>query len=110
MQAWGAPQHEVDAVQARIALDAKQPIEEGFGVYAENWQAVMAFETLGARWLRAGFGGQRTGMDWAGVEAWIDRHIRRRDRRALSRDLTVMERAALEADRELQQNKPQGRE
>ena len=45
--------------------------------------------------------GVRTGMDWAGVESWIDRHIRRRLRRALSRDLQVMERAVLAADQEL---------
>ena len=100
MQAFGAPQHEIDALQVRIAA-AALPADEDFRVHADNWQAVMAFCQLRPRWLYAGMAGVRTGMDWAGVESWIDRHIRRRLRRALSRDLQVMERAVLAADQEL---------
>lgn len=100
MEAWGAPQDEIDQVRARLDQDAQPASEEHFGVYADNWEAVMVFRALGARWQHAGMVGQRTGFDWAGVEAWIDRHIHRRRRRALSADLLTMERAALQADSE----------
>lgn len=102
MQAWGAPQDEIDKVRAQLDAAAPPPDEEPFGVHADNWPTVMAFCTLGPRWQYAGIPGQRTGLDWAGVEAWIDRHVvRRRQRRGLSSGLQTMERAALVADREL---------
>ena len=103
MQALGASQHDID--QARTQLDQAAPAqgEATFGVYADNWATVMAFCALGPRWQYAGMAGQRTGFDWASVEAWIDRHARRRQRRALSNDLQTMERAALQADRELKE-------
>lgn len=100
MEAWGAPQDEIDQVRAQLDQAAPSAEPELFGVYAENWDAVAAFSVLRDRWHYAGMVGQRTGFDWAGVEAWIDRHIRRRRRRALSADLLTMERAALQADRE----------
>ncbi len=100
MEAWGAPQDEIDQVRAQLDEAAQPTDDEPFGVYAENWPAVMAFCTLAPRWQYAGMAGQRTGFGWADVEAWIDRHVRRRRRRALSADLQTMERAALQADRE----------
>lgn len=104
MEAWGAPQDEVDQVRAQLDQAAQPAEQEDFGVYAENWQAVMAFCVLAPRWQYAGMAAQRTGLDWAGVEAWIDRHIRRRrHRRALSADLQTMEHAVLQADRELRE-------
>lgn len=102
MEAWGAPPEEVAAVRARIDATAP-PAPEAFGVHADNWQAVQAFQALAPRWHYAGMQGQRTGFDWAGVEAWIDRHIHRRRRRALSVDLMTMELAALQADGELRE-------
>lgn len=101
MQAFGAPQEEIELVRARLEADASAaPVQEGFGVYADNWAAVVAFQALAPRWQYAGMAGQRTGLDWAGVEAWIDRHCRRRLRRALSFELQTMERAVLHADHE----------
>lgn len=102
MEALGAPQDEIDQVRARLDADAQAATqaEDTFGVHADNWPVVVAFQALVPRWLHAGLAGQRTGMDWAGVEAWIDRHCRRRQRRALSYDLQTMERAVLHADRE----------
>lgn len=100
MDAWGAPQDEIDQVRTQLDQAAQPTSDEPFGVYAENWGPVMAFCALGARWQYAAMAGQRTGLDWAGVEAWIDRHVRRRRRRSLSTDLQTMERAVLHADRE----------
>lgn len=105
MQALGAPQGDIDQVRAQLDQAAPAQAEVTFGVHADNWPAVMAFCTLAPRWHYAGMAGQRTGFDWAGVEAWIDRHVRRRKRRALSADLQTMERAALHADRELREQK-----
>lgn len=102
MEAWGAPADDISAVRARI--DAAAPPEpDPFGVHADNWETVQAFQALAPRWHYAGMLAQRTGFDWAGVEAWIDRHIRRRRRRALSVGLMTMERAVLQADCELRE-------
>lgn len=101
MQAWGAPQAEIDQVRAQLDAAAPPTDDEPFAVHADNWTTVMAFRALGGRWQYAGMAGQRTGFDWAGVEAWIDRHVRRRRRRELSNGLQVMEHAALLADAEL---------
>ncbi|KQW24673.1 hypothetical protein ASC83_10980 [Acidovorax sp. Root402] len=109
MEAWGASADDIDKVRARIDAAANAPPAEGkaFGVYAENLPVVAAFVALAPRWQHvsqalepAGLIVWRTGFDWAAVEAWIDRHCRRRKRRALSNDLQIMERAALQADRE----------
>lgn len=109
MEAMGAPQDDIDQVRARLDADAQTATqaEDTFGVHADNWPVVIAFQALAPRWQcvihavqPAGLVVWRTGFDWAGVEAWIDRHCRRRQRRALSYDLQTMERAVLHADRE----------
>lgn len=102
MEALGAPLHVIEQVRAKLDAEAKgaAPADESFGVHADNWAAVLAFQALGPRWQYAGLQGQRIGLDWGGVEAWIDRHCRRRQRRALSFDLQTMERAVLQADHE----------
>lgn len=105
MRAFGAPLEEIEQAREQIGQTATPESGPAFAVHTDNWPAVMAFCALGARWQYAGIAGQRTGLDWAGVEAWIDRHARRRQRRALSNDLQTMERAALHADRELREQK-----
>lgn len=109
MEAYGASAEQIEAVRARIdaARTAAEAEQSAFGVYAENLPVVAAFEALAPRWQYlvmdrglAGCSVHRAGFDWVAVEAWIDRHCRRRQRRALSRDLQVMERAVLAADRE----------
>lgn len=101
MQAYDAPQQDIDQVRAQLDAAAPQHTDESFAVHADCWATVTLFCTLGARWQYAGMAGQRTGLDWAGVEAWIDRHARRRQRKELSAGLHIMEHAALLADREL---------
>jgi hypothetical protein len=96
MQALGAPADQI--AQARAQLPAHAPA--AFEVHPDNWAVVLAFCALAPRWQHASMAGQRTGLDWAGVEAWIDRHIRRRQRRTLSAALQTMERAVLHADAE----------
>lgn len=98
MQRMGAPPDAVARAQA--LAEAAPPEEEAFGVYAENLPSVNAFTDLRTQWRHAGMHGQRMGLDYAGVSAWLDLFIRPRRRRALMADLMVMESAVLKADQE----------
>lgn len=101
MQAWHAPPEDIERMRTRIEAAATAPDEEAaFGVYAENLPIVHAFQAVRTQWQYAGMAGQRMGLNYHGVEAWIDRHIPRRRRRALSSYLQVMEHAVLQADHE----------
>lgn len=105
MQAFDAPQEEIAQVRARIAereRAAPSP-DECFGVYAENWPAVSAFLALRTQWVHAGMDGQRTGLNYASVCAWLAQHARRRRRRPLMQGIQTMEHAVLVADYERKQ-------
>ena len=102
MEAFGATAQELDA--AREAAQGTEEASPSFGIYAENVPTVQAFLALTGTWQYAGMHGQRTGMDWKSVEAWIDRHIRRRRRRkGISSGVMVMQHAVLQADAETRQ-------
>lgn len=99
MRAYGAPPEAIASAQA-LAEAAPVPVQEGFGVYADNLAAVNSFAALRTQWQYAGQAGQRMGLNYAGVSAWIDRFIRPRHRRALMADLQLMESAVLLLDQE----------
>jgi len=111
MEAYGASAADIDKVRARIdsATTAAPTQGEAFGVYAENLPVVAAFEALRTQWQYAGMAGQRMGFCYAGVNAWLDRFVHRRKRRAVMQGLQFMERAVLVADQE-QRDKQQQRE
>lgn len=105
MQAFGAPQEEIDQVRARIAERerAAPSADECFPVYADNLPTVSAFLALRTQWVHAGMDGQRTGLNYAGVCAWIAQHTRPRRRRPLMQGIQTMEHAVLVADYERKQ-------
>ncbi|UBB19546.1 DUF1799 domain-containing protein [Comamonas odontotermitis] len=105
MHAFGAPEKDINAVRARI--EAQREAMRGelngadFPVWAENWDVVMAFQDVQTQWVRSSFSGQRMGLNYAGVNAWLDRFIRRTRRKNMFAGLQLMERAVLVADQEL---------
>lgn len=105
MQAFGAPQEEIDQVRKRIAEgDRAAPSpDECFPVHADNLQTVSAFLALRTQWQYAGMDGQRTGLNYAGVCAWLAQHTRPRRRRPLMQGIQTMEHAVLVADYERKQ-------
>ncbi len=107
MEAWGVSAEDLDKVRARIDAAATAPPAEGetFGVYAENLPVVTAFEDLRTQWQYAGMAGQRMGLCYAGVCAWLDLFVHRRKRRTVMHGLQVMERAVLVADQEQRDKK-----
>ncbi len=77
---------------ARLA--GERPAAE-CAVWPENAAALEVFLACATQWRMAPMGGV-TGLDYAGVEATL-RLLRVPDRRAVFRDLQVMEHAALKA-------------
>ncbi len=105
MQAFDAPQAEIDAVRERIAereRAAPSP-DECFHVHADNLPTVSAFLALRTQWQYAGMNGQRTGLNYAGVCAWLSQTTRPRRRRPLMQGIQTMEHAVLVADYERKQ-------
>ena len=108
MQACGASDADIQALRARLGLHTTAPQEgQTFGVHADNLLVAQAFLEVSTQWQRAGMAGQRMGLCYAGVSAWLDLFVRRRDRRSVMQGLQVMERAVLAADQE-QREKNQG--
>lgn len=103
MQAWGAPQEEIDQVRANLEQQAAAAKAQDFPVFEENWASVSAFLALLSQWRYAGDAHQRIGLDYGGVTAWLSLHCKPRRRRALFSDLQTMECAVLQADRELRE-------
>jgi Phage related hypothetical protein (DUF1799) len=105
MNAFGAPQKDIDAVRARIEAQREAMRSEhagaDFPVWADNWDVVMAFQDVQTQWVRSSFSGQRMGLNYAGVNAWLDRFVRRTKRKNMFAGLQLMERAVLVADQEL---------
>ena len=81
-------------------LDAHKA-HQTFGVHADNWLSVRTFLEVQTQWVYAGMNGQRCALAYDCVLAWVDRFVPRRDRRQVFSDLQLMERAVLDADREL---------
>lgn len=103
MQAWGAPQDEIDQVRASLEQQAAAAVAQDFPVFEENRASVAAFTALSSQWRYAGETHQRIGLDYGGVTAWLGLHSKPRRRRALFSDLQTMEWAVLQADRELRE-------
>lgn len=102
MEAWGAPPEQIAAVYARIEADRAPKEQETFGVYAENMPVAQAFMDLRTQWVRTGFNGQRTGLNYAAVISWLALFFHRtKTRQQLMKDLQLMEMAVLQADHEL---------
>ena len=104
MQAFGAPQADIDRVRAQIEAAAAPQDGDTFGVHADNQRTVAAFVALRTQWQYAGMAGQRVGLLYAGVTAWLHEHIRRpRIRREVFTGLQIMEQAVLGYDAEQRQ-------
>lgn len=117
MQAMGAPAEDIErvaaAIEAQRAILEKPP--ESFGVWAENWGVVLAWLDVQTQWrlvsITSGLGGAQlvhVGLDYAGVAAWMDLFVPRRQRREIMTGLQLMERAALEAMNEIRQQEKGG--
>jgi Phage related hypothetical protein (DUF1799) len=105
MNAFKAPQSDIDAVRARIEAQREAMRGESAGadfpVWADNWDVVMAYQSVQTQWVRSSFSGQRMGLNYAGVNAWLERFVRRTKRKNMFAGLQLMERAVLVADQEL---------
>ncbi len=99
MQAYGAPQAEIERVAAEIEAQTADPEEQPFEVHADNLRTVGAFQALRTQWQRSGLDCVRTGLLYAGVTAWLHEHVARpRMRRELFAGLQIMETAVLAYD------------
>lgn len=107
MRAFGAPAAEIERVAASLQEQRAQreakPREQGFGVYQENMPVVEAWCSVETQWQYAGMGAVMTGLNYAGVQAWLQIFIKPGERASIMRGLQVMERAALGAMHELRQ-------
>lgn len=104
MQALGAPQADIDLVRAQIEAAAAPQDGDTFGVHADNQRTVAAFVALRTQWHYAGLEGRRMGLQYVGVTAWLNEHIRRpRTRRDVFAGLQIMEKAVLGYDAEQRQ-------
>lgn len=94
-------------IEESRALFQQQP----FAVHRDNWESVQAWIDVQTQWrytsiaVSSGLGhvnvAVRTGLDYAGMAAWLQINVGKRRRKPLMSDLMLMERAALEAFSEL---------
>ncbi|MDH0049629.1 DUF1799 domain-containing protein [Comamonas terrigena] len=91
------------ALQDQRVQREAEPRQEGFGVYEENMPVVEAWIGVETQWLYAGMAGVQTGLNYAGVQAWLQIFIKPGERPAIMRGLQLMERAALDAMNERRQ-------
>lgn len=104
MRAFNAPPEQIEIVRANIERQrAALPQQlDHFPVWACNWPVLLAFLAVETQWQRNAFSGHITGLDYRGVQAWLDmRYLSRRKRRDIFEGLQIMERAALDALPEL---------
>ena len=104
MQAYGAPQADIDRVAAQLARAAQPQAGDRFAVHADNERTVAAFLALRTQWQYAGLAGQRTGLNYASVLSWLRERIRiPRQRRQVLAGIETMEKAVLAYDAEQRQ-------
>lgn len=110
MRAMGAPAEDIERVAQAIKQQRESAKQEpqAFGVHEDNWLIVRAFETLRTQWNFAGMEGERTGLNYAGVIAWLDMYVHRRKRRDVMGGLMVMEDSALRAFKEIRDEEKEG--
>lgn len=110
MRALGAPAQDIErvahAIEQQRAAAKQEP--QAFGVYRDNWLIVQAWEALRTQWNFAGMAGVRTGLNYAGVIAWLDMFVHRRKRREVMEGLRLMEDAALRALAEIRDKEKEG--
>ena len=109
MRAMNAKEWQIAAVQAQI--DRQRAVlsadSENFPVWRCNWPVVVSFLRLSTQWMRAGIGGQITGLHYGNVLAWLEhRYPSRRQRRMVFEGIQIMERAALDGLAELPKDPP----
>lgn len=114
MRAMGAPARDIERVAQAIAEQraaVERPPEE-FGVYRENWATVQAWGAVETQWnwlpppvsFLGGAGMPvRTGLNYAGVTAWLELFMPVRKRRGVMQGLMLMERAGLAALNEIRE-------
>lgn len=85
---------------AAYGLQLEAPPAAGDGVFfllPSNVPTLRAWFAVQTQWRHAGMGAQRTGLDYAGVEALLrQRAGSDRSRRRMFSDLQIMERATLD--------------
>lgn len=102
MRAFGAPAEDIEAVEAALQQqrDAAAQAQQEFVVYHDNWLTVQTFLRCQTQWLRAGMAGQRSGLNYPGVEVVLQRTVKRKHQRAVFDGLQTMELAVLAYDSE----------
>lgn len=112
MRAFGAPADQIErmqqTLQERKPPKSEDPSTDGFGVWADNWDAAQAWCGIETQWRTAGMDGVPTGLDYTAVFAWLDRFVERGDHKQIMDSIQVMERAALTAMAELREKKQGG--
>lgn len=107
MRAFGASAAQIErmeqTLQERKASQATDEQAGHFGVWADNWPAVMAWCGVDTQWRTAGMAGVMTGLDYAGVNAWLQIFVKRGERKEIMQAIQVMEHAALAAMAELRE-------
>lgn len=96
----GAPLEEIaKAEEMAEAAKAQRADRDVCHVYEENWESVMAFCGVSSQWLYAGMAGQRTGLNYPGVEAMLRLRIPKAKRRGeIFADIQLMEATVLRRD------------
>lgn len=102
MRAFGAPAEDIERA-AQLLEDSKAPERQVFEVHHDNLRSIRAWHGISTQWQFAGMAGMHVGLNYAGVWAWIQAHVRPRLRRAVMADIEVMERAALNAFHEIRE-------
>lgn len=107
MRIWGAPTEAIAKAEALIQEHAKaDEVDDDFELWPENWPTWMAFSAVCLQWRYRGLEGVRAGLDLPGVEVvlgWPRKRSRRQQE--IFHHLQLMERAVLDADRELAEEK-----
>lgn len=106
------PDEELDESAAAFGMRVEQsslPDEQVFHLFPESLPSWLLWTTLQTQWRTAGMEGERTGLDYAGVEAYMRAMgygpgKRRSMRRALA-DVQAMEVAAMNAWSEVRRRK-----
>ena len=103
----GVSEEDIEAMLAqqaeREAETARQAgIAEDFEIYEDNWDSWQFFLVVQTQWVFRGMSGQRSGLNYAGVESGMRLSGLPRVRwPAVLTDLRTLEYGVLEADAEL---------
>ena len=107
MRAFGAPADDIERAAQLIEDGGKAAEHAAFEVHHDNLRSVRAWLGISTQWQFAGMAGVRVGLNYAGVLAWLQIHVRPRLQRAVMGDIELMERAALQALNEIREAEEQ---